>query len=116
MHIAYPLSVADDGLLATANDELHIRQLIEQLLFTMPGERVNLPDFGTPIEQLVFSPGSEELIAATQFMVQGALQQWLGNIIQVQSVQVTFNDAALEITVIYVIKDIKKQQVAYFTR
>lgn len=116
MHIAYPLRVADDGMFANANDEQHIRQLIEQLLFTMPGERVNLPDFGTPIAQLVFSPGSEELIAATQFMVQGALQQWLGNIIQVQSVQVTFNDAALEITVVYVIKDIKKQQVAHFTR
>ena len=57
---------------ATANDEQHIKQLIEQLLFTMPGERVNLPDFGTPIAQLVFSPGSEGLIAATQFMVQGA--------------------------------------------
>jgi phage baseplate assembly protein W len=116
MHIAYPLGVTQEGLLANANEEQHILQLIEQLLFTMPGERVNLPDFGTPIEQLVFDPGSDELIAATQFLVQGALQQWLGNLIQVQSVQVTMNDSTLEITVAYVIKNIKKQQVTTFVR
>ena len=116
MHIAYPLQITPEGLIATSDDNQHIEQLIEQLLFTMPGERVNLPDFGTPISQLVFTPGNTELTAATQFLVQGALQQWLGNLIQVQAVQVTVEDSTLSVTVSYVIKRTKEQQVAYFVK
>lgn len=116
MHIAYPLSITQEGLLATSNEEQHIEQLIEQLLFTTPGERVNLPDFGTPLSQLVFSPGSEELTSATQFLVQGALQQWLGNLILVQAVQVSSDDATLSVKVYYSIKRTQQQRVAQFER
>ena len=65
----------------------HIRDLIEQVLFTAPGERVNRPNFGSGLLQLVFAPNSDELAAATQFLVQGALQQWLGDLIQVEGVE-----------------------------
>ena len=116
MHIAYPLSINSEGLIATVGDDQHIEQLIEQLLFTLPGERVNLPDFGTPITQLVFSPGSQELATATQFLIQGALQQWLGDLIQVQAVQVVNVDATLNVTIYYVVKRTNQQQVAQFIR
>jgi Baseplate wedge protein gp25 len=62
--------------------------MIEQILFTDLGERVNRPTFGSGINQLVFAPNSNELAAATQLLVQGALQQWLADLIHVESVAV----------------------------
>jgi len=114
MHLAYPFHVTPQGLAATATTKEHIKQLIEQLLFTMPGERVNLPDFGTGIAQLIFSGGSDEMVAATQFLIQGALQQWLGTLIQVQSVGVTMQDATLNVTIQYIIKVTQETAIATF--
>jgi uncharacterized protein len=79
----------------------YVRQLVEQVLFTSPGERVNLPDFGSGLLQLPFAPNSEELAAATQFTVQGALQKWLSVYIKVQSVVASAQDAVLTVTVTY---------------
>ena len=62
----------------------HIRDLIEQVLFTSPGERVMRPDFGSGLLALVFEPNSTTLAATTQFLVQGALQQHLSHLIAVQ--------------------------------
>lgn len=116
MNIAYPLSITDEGLIATTGYSQHIEQLIEQILFTMPGERVNLPDFGTGITQLIFNPGNAEMVSATQFLIQGALQQWLGNLIQVQAVQVVAEDSTLNVTIQYIVKQTKQPRVAIFTR
>ena len=79
----------------------YLRQLVEQVLFTSPGERVNLPDFGSGLLQLPFAPNSPELAAATQFAVQGALQKWLSNYIKVQAVTVTAQEMILTVTVTY---------------
>ena len=65
-------------------DDEHIRDLIEQVLFTAPGRARQPPDFGSGLLQLVFAPNSDELAATTQFLVQGALQQWLGDLIEVE--------------------------------
>ncbi len=116
MHIAYPFHIASDGVAANAGDAGHIRQMIEQLLFTLPGERVNRPDFGTPVRQLVFKPGSDEMATAAQFMIQGALQRWLGDVIQVQTVQVTTEDSTLTVTIVYTIRGTQQSQVAQFSR
>ena len=80
----FPYPIDTRGRTAQADDDDHIRDLIEKVLFTSPGERVNRPDFGSGLMQLVFAPNSDELAAATQFSVQGALQQWLGDLIEVQ--------------------------------
>src|SRR5215471_21828637 len=79
----------------------YIRQLVEQVLFTSPGERVNLPDFGSGLLQLSFAPNSVEMAAATQFTVQAALQKWLSNYITVQSVVASVQEAVLTVTVTY---------------
>lgn len=79
----------------------YITQLIEQVLFTSPGERVNLPDFGSGLLQLPFAPNSMEMAAATQFAVQGALQKWLSNYIKVQSVNASAVESKLTVTVTY---------------
>src|ERR1700731_4571919 len=81
--------------------ENYLRQLVEQVLFTSPGERVNLPDFGSGLLQLPFAPNSLEMAAATQFTVQGALQKWLGNYIKVISVAADAVEEKLTVTVTY---------------
>ncbi|HME38771.1 MAG TPA: GPW/gp25 family protein [Steroidobacteraceae bacterium] len=101
MNIAYPFHFDQRGRTATASDDDHIRQMIEQLLFTNAGERVNRPDFGSGILQLVFAPTSPELAAALQFTMQAALQRWLGDLIQLQALEVTSVDSTLNITINY---------------
>src|SRR5271156_5025702 len=79
----------------------YVAQLVEQVLFTSPGERVNMPDFGSGLLQLPFAPTSMEMAAATQFAVQGALQKWLGSYVKIQSVVASVQDAVLTVTVTY---------------
>jgi uncharacterized protein len=79
----------------------YVEQLVEQVLFTSPGERVNLPDFGSGLLQLAFAPNSVEMAAATQFAVQGALQKWLSQYLTVQSVLATVEEATLTVKVTY---------------
>lgn len=98
------------------NDDRHIRDMIEQVLFTAPGERVNRPDLGSGLLQLVFEPNSDELAITTQFMVQAALQQWLGDIIEVNNVTVSNEDSSLTVTVAYTIRRTQLVQVAQFLR
>jgi uncharacterized protein len=116
MHIEYPFHPDNRGRTAQTTDDEHIRDLIEQVLFTAPGERVNRPDFGSGLMQLVFGPNSDELATATQFMVQGSLQQWLADLIQVEAVQVESEDATLTVTVQYVVRRNQQRRVTEFTR
>ena len=116
MNLDYPYQLDGRGRTAETSDDAHIRDLIEQVLFTSPGERVNRPTFGCGLNQLVFAPNSPELAAATQFLVQGALQQWLGDLIQVQAVDVQSEDARLGITMEYIVRRTQQQQVAQFSR
>jgi Bacteriophage baseplate protein W len=116
MHVDFPLRVDREGRTARTGEDDHIRDLIEQVLFTSPGERVNRPDFGSGLLQLVFAPNSDELATATQFLVQGSLQQWLGDLIQVEAVEVASEDATLRVTVRYVVRRSQQRQVAQFSR
>lgn len=114
--VDYPFSFDNRGRTADTTSEDHIRDLIEQVLFTSPGERVNRPTFGCGLNQLVFAPNSPELAAATQFLVQGSLQQWLGDLIVVDSVQVESVDAALRVAISYVVRRTQTSQTAVFTQ
>lgn len=116
MNIAYPFHFDGRGRTATADDDRHIRDLIEAVLFTNPGERVNRPEFGSGLGQLIFAPNSPELATAVQFMVQGALQQWLGDLIAVERVQVDAADSALSVQVDYVVQRTQQRGVAQFSR
>lgn len=104
MNIDYPFAFDARGRTAETGDSDHVRDLIEQLLFTSPGERVNRPDFGSGVQQLVFAPNSPELAAALQFTLQAALDQWLGDIVEVRALAVACDDARLSIDVSYVIR------------
>lgn len=116
MQIDYPFHFDRRGHTAATGEDEHIRHLIEQVLFTAPGERVNRPTFGSGLLQLVFAPNSDVLAAATQASVQGALQQWLGDLIQIEAVQVRAIDSTLEVLIQYVVRRSQQRQVAQFQR
>lgn len=101
---------------STTDYDSHIRQLIEVVLFTSPGERVNRPTFGSGLNQLIFAANSDELSTATQFLVQGALQQWLGHLIKVESVVVKNDDSKLNISIQYVVNTDQQRHVSEFVK
>jgi phage baseplate assembly protein W len=97
----FPFHIDGRGRSAETEEDEHIRDLIMQVLFTNPGERVNRPDFGCGVKQLVFMPNSDALATATQFLIQGALQRWLESVIQVESVEVEAVDSELRVSLVY---------------
>jgi hypothetical protein len=104
LNIDFPYKFNNQGRTSDTDLNEHIRDMIKQVLFTAPGERVNRPSFGCGLNQLVFQPNSDELATTTQFLVQGALQQWLGDLIQVDEVQVVSEDSSLHVKVVYTIR------------
>ncbi|MFE2725546.1 GPW/gp25 family protein [Kitasatospora sp. NPDC059327] len=103
MDIAFPFRIDARGRTADRDHPDHVRDMIEQLLFTTPGERVNRPDFGCGLLDLVFEPDSVELAAALQVSAEGALQRWLGDLIVVDSLQVTAEESTLRIELRYLL-------------
>jgi phage baseplate assembly protein W len=112
----YPYQIDGRGRTAEVDEDRYIHGLIEQLLFTSPGERVMRPDFGSGVMQLVFAPNSTELAATTQFLVQAALQQYLGHLIALEAVEVEAIDSTLRVAVRYAIRRTGEGQFAEFTR
>lgn len=101
MTLRFPYGLDHRGRTAEVDLESHIRGLIEQVLFTSPGERVNRPDFGSGLQQLVFAPSNDALSAAVQSLVHGALLRWVGDKIEVSSVVARSHESTLEVEVQY---------------
>ena len=117
MNVSFPYRVDGRSRTAEADSyDAHIRDLIEAVLFTAPGERVNRPDFGCGLLQFVFAPNSVELAATLQALVQGALQQWLGTLIRVEEVATESVDAELSVEVRYTVLATQAGRVATFNR
>jgi uncharacterized protein len=116
MHLGFPYRIDGRGRSERATANERIRDLIELVLFTAPGERINRPDFGSGLLQLVFGPNSPEVASATEYVVQGALQKWLGDLIRVERVEVAANEGKLRVEVGYLVLRDQERQVATFTR
>ena len=116
MNIDFPLHFDGRGRTAEADDDAHVRDLIEQLLFTTPGERVNRPTLGSGVRQLVFAPNSDALTAALRLTLQASLQEWLGDVIEVTGVEVEHDDATLRLEVRYVVRRTGETRVATIAR
>ena len=114
MNIDFPWRFDQRGRTAATDDDDHIRDMIEQLLFTNPGERVNRPDFGSGLLQMVFAPNSSELASALQFTMQAALQRYLGDLIDLQNLQVSAQDSTLNVVVQYVVRRTQQGSTATF--
>jgi phage baseplate assembly protein W len=117
MQFDFPYRFDARGRTSSTTEEDHVRDMIEQVLFTSPGERVNRPDFGCGLLQLLFAPTGRELESALQFTILAALQRWLGDVIEPRSVNVVVDDSNVRVSVGYAIrrKD-PSERVAIFTR
>lgn len=104
MNLDHPFHFDLLGAAATTDDADHLRDLLEQLLLTSPGERLNRPDFGCGLLRQVFEPNNPELAAAVQFMVMAAIQRWLGDLIEPRSVEVLAEDSTLAIAVRFAVR------------
>lgn len=116
MNIDFPFHFDNLGRTGVTDDNDHIRDMIEEFLFTDPGERVNRPDFGSGLRQTLFASNSPELAAALQFTIQGGLQRWLGDLIDLQQLEVTSDEATLNILVRYVVKRTSEKRTDNFQR
>ncbi|MEZ4295096.1 MAG: GPW/gp25 family protein [Polyangiaceae bacterium] len=108
--LSFPFRIDRTGRTATVEPEAEVRELIEQVLFVAPGERVMRPTFGSGAGQLVFAPAGEQLAATTQHLVQGALQTWLGDRISVETVSVSAEDSVLTVAIRYRLRGAAESQ------
>ena len=114
MNLAFPWRFDHRGRTAESADDRYVRELIETVLFTAPGERVMRPDFGSGVAQLLFEPNSPELAGTVEMLVQGALTQWLSELITVSAVRVEAVESILSVTVTYSRRDDDRQQIQTF--
>lgn len=114
-YLKHPFHFDGKGRAAATDYNDHVRDMIYQVLFTSPGERVNLPDFGCGLSQLVFMPNSDVMATATQFLIQGALQHWLADVIEVQRLQVNADNEKLVVDIEYVQLDDGQSRQVNFT-
>ena len=115
-HVFFPYRVDGHGRTAGAAPAEHLRHLIEQVIFERPGSRLNRPDFGCGLDDLVFAENGEALRTTVELMVQGALQRWLGDRLAARSVEVESIEEKLRITVRYALPDDPTEQEAVFER
>jgi uncharacterized protein len=116
MNISFPYHISSLGCTATTNYADHVRDMIELVLFTNPGERVMRPDYGTGVLQYVHGPNSPEVAATLQATVQAALARWLGDVIDVTQATVESVGAELRVTVRYLLRASGEIQVETFSR
>jgi Bacteriophage baseplate protein W len=116
VNIDFPFHFDNRGRTATTDENDHIRDMIEQFLFTNPGERVNRPDFGSGLLQLVFAPNSPELAATVQLTIQAGLQRWLSDLIVVREVEVTAEESTLRALVQYIVNATGEQRSETFVK
>jgi uncharacterized protein len=116
INIDYPYGFDALGRTRLAEEADHVEDMIEQYLFTSNGERVMLPEFGSGLAQLVFSPNSPEVASALQFNLQGGLQRWLGDVVEVRDLTVESVETTLRITLVYAIRRTQETRTRVFER
>lgn len=116
LNIDYPFRFDSRGRTATTGTREHIRDLVEQFLFTNPGERVNRPDFGAGLLRLVFEPNNPELTAATQHIIKAGLEKWLGDLIEIELLEAISDDATIRVTLNYLVRATGEQRVETIER
>lgn len=114
IEVGFPFQLDRRGRVVDPDYEQHVREMVELVLFTAPGERVHRPDFGCGLLDRLFDRNDVEQSAMINVMVQAALQKWLGKIIKVQKVEVVPMDGRLGINLEYQIRESENVVVANF--
>lgn len=94
----------------------HVRDMLEILLFTSPGERVQRPEFGCGLNQLLFAGNSPELQATLELTIRTAVQRWLGDVLLIETLDVRVEDSTLTVELGYVIRSTGERNSAGFSR
>lgn len=102
--VAFPLRAGVDGRTALAGIEAQVAGLVESVLLTAPGERVNRPDFGAGLGLLLFAPVDGAAVATAELQARSALQRWLGDVVEVGEVRVELDDTTVRVSVDYTIR------------
>lgn len=112
----FPFKIDSNGRNVVVEDLEHIHQSIEQLLFTSPGERLNYPTFGCGLDRFVFERNDSEIVLSSKSLVQSSLQRWLGNLIEVESLNIQNKDSTLAVSITYRLKSTNEILRATFQR
>jgi phage baseplate assembly protein W len=115
-NIGVPFSIDGRGRTALTDGATHLLEMLELLLFTSPGERVNRPDFGGGIRGLVFAGNSPELAAALRFNLQANLQRWLGDLLEIADLQTEADDVVLRVNLQYRMRGNPQVQTVQFQK
>jgi phage baseplate assembly protein W len=115
MSIAFPYRLAPSGRTATNEGDRHVVDMLYQLLFTSPGERVNRPDFGCGLLDLAFEPAAVTLATGLTAVITASVQQWLGDVVEIGRVDVEASDNELSVTLGYRVRATGSPDVAVFT-
>ena len=70
------LRVSVTGQIETVEEDAALRQSIQLLLTTIPGERVMRPDYGCDLFRLAFSPNDETTAGLAIHYVRQAITRW----------------------------------------
>jgi phage baseplate assembly protein W len=103
VEVTFPYRLDARGATATAGYDDHVEQMVELLLLTRPGERVNLPAFGCGLLDMVFAPNSPEIAAALDVTIAAAVNLWLGDVISLSSLEVTSVESELQVQLSYTV-------------
>jgi uncharacterized protein len=106
--LSFPLRLNDRDRIVMAGDDTDIKQAIQIIINTVPGERVMRPDFGCLIHELIFWPANEQTAAVAERYVTDALNQWEPRI-ELKSVRVTPGSSELGELIIEISYQIKDQ-------
>lgn len=114
LYFDFPFTLDERGRTSRTGGDDHIRDMIALVLFTSPGERVNRPEFGCGVNQLVFAPLSDALAAATEQLIHGALIRWLDPVISLEKVETAANEGTLDIRISYMRRDTGERRIEVF--
>jgi len=115
LNVGFPFRMNNRGGTATVNEERHVKGMLEMLLLTTPGERVNRPGFGGGLNSLVFGPARQELAATIQHALRAEILQWLHDVIDLQELRVDCQDNQISVEVAYILRSDGSAQATQFS-
>lgn len=104
------------GRTLTRNEHGHVRDMLELVLFTAPGERVNRPDFGCGLNRLLFAGAAPELTSTLDMIVRGAVQRWMGDVLAIHDLSVAVSDSTVTLNLTYILRASGQGGAARFER
>ncbi len=110
-YLKFPFSVGKDGPKTSSRSD-HVREQIEQVLFTSPKERVFRPEFGVGVRRLVFEPNNAALRNATLKRLNASLAEALHGEVDPRTLEIDVSneDEKLIIHISYVLAAINRQE------